>query len=324
VSKSSSPSNPTLKPISSLNLRQRKQKQNPDASAIVMLTAYDYSTAKILDQTGEVDCILVGDSLGMVMLGYPTTTQVTMDDMLHHVKAVRRGTQRALLLADMPFGSTFCDESSALMNMTRMVQEGGADAVKIEGASALTCRIIAQATQHGIPVVGHLGFTPQSVQTLGGFHLQAKTMDAVKQLITDALALQQAGVFALVLEMIPWQVAELLTAILDIPTVGIGAGQYCDGQVLVIDDFMGKFPDLKPRFVRQYLNVATQLTDAIHTFRSDIETHQFPASAETFSFPSAALADLEALSQSYGVLLSHPNSSKPSSVSVLRDGALNA
>jgi 3-methyl-2-oxobutanoate hydroxymethyltransferase len=263
---------------------------------IISLTAYDYSTAKLMDETGDIDFILVGDSLGMVVLGYPDTLSVTMDEMLHHVKAVSRGTRKAMLIADMPFLSVHVDLPSAVRNAGRMIQEGHANAVKIEGASTLTLELVRHLTAIGIPVMGHLGFTPQFVRAFGGFKVQAKSIEAVEQLIHDAQALEAAGCFALVLEMVPAEVATLITRVLSIPTIGIGAGAGCDGQILVVDDFIGKFPDFKPKFVRQYAHVAETLQSAIRQYKCDILSGDFPApETETFGFPPELLGELRAL-----------------------------
>jgi 3-methyl-2-oxobutanoate hydroxymethyltransferase len=270
---------------------------------ITVLTVYDYTTAKVMDSADCIDCFLVGDSLGMVMLGYNTTVQVTMADMLHHTKAVRRGTQKALLIADMPFGSTTTSEEKALENIQLMMQCGQADAVKIEGATAHLLNVIQKATEHGVPVMGHLGLTPQSVNQTGGYSVQGKTLPDVSKLIEDALALQKAGVFALVLEMVPTEVAELVSLLLDIPTIGIGAGQYCDGQVLVVDDMLGKFTDLSPKFVRQYLQLSTELPQAFQKFATDVRTQKFPSAQEQFYFPKPHINELAELALSYGIEL---------------------
>ncbi len=280
---------PKLRRITPQHLIQKKR----DGEKIVSLTAYDYSTAKLLDQTGVVDFLLVGDSLGMVILGYQDTLSVTMDDMLHHVKAVTRGTQRALVVADMPFMSVHVDFASSVRNVARMIQEGHANAVKLEGASSLTLEIVKHLTEIGIPVMGHLGFTPQSVHTLGGYRVQAKSLEAVKKLYNDAKALEAAGAFAIVLEMVPTEVADLVTRHLKVPTIGIGAGAACDGQILVVDDFMGKYPDLKPKFVRSYGHVGEQLQAAAKQYATDIYSGEFPhPNTESFPFP---LEDMDAL-----------------------------
>lgn len=287
-------------------LETRKAFNNSKAlteKAITVLTVYDYTTAKLMDTTEAIDCFLVGDSLGMVMLGYDSTVEVTMADMLHHVKAVRKGTQRSLLIADMPFGSVITSEEKALENITQMMQLGKADAVKIEGSTPHLLNIIEQATQHGIPVMGHLGLTPQSVNQTGGYKLQNKTLSGVEKLIEESLALQQAGVFAVVLEMVPAEVAELISQLLDIPTIGIGAGPYCDGQVLVVDDMLGKFTDLSPKFVRRYANLAETLSEAFKHFQTDVESRNFPNANEQYFFAKDQLPDLNELAHRYGIEL---------------------
>ncbi len=274
-----------------LDLRLKKQ----NGQKIVSLTAYDYGTAKLLDQAGVVDFILVGDSLGMVVLGYPDTLSVTMEDMLHHLKAVTRGVSQTMVVVDMPFLSVHTDFTLAIQNAGRMMQEGRAQAVKIEGASLFTLEVIEHLTEIGIPVMGHLGLTPQSIQTLGGYKVQGKTMSAVKQLVEDAMALEAAGVFAVVLEMLPWEVAALVSEVVSVPTIGIGSGAACDGQILVIDDFIGKFPDFKPRFVRTYGQFAEMLTTATQEYAVDIHAGLFPnAASESVHFPASELDQLRA------------------------------
>lgn len=259
---------------------------------IVSLTCYDYSTARMLDNAG-VEMLLVGDSLGMTVLGHPNTLSVTVDEMLHHVKAVVRGTKYAMVLADMPFMSYQADHTSAIHNAGRFIQEGGAHAVKLEGASDRVVQVVRHLVEIGIPVVGHLGFTPQSLNTLGGFKVQGKTLEDAKQLIGGALRLQEAGVFALVLEMVPVEVASLITRRLRIPTIGIGAGNVCDGQVLVIDDLIGRYSEITPRFVRRYLDSASLVQTAVQAYAQDIQQGTFPDNVtEAFAFPDEWLPDL--------------------------------
>lgn len=263
---------------------------------IVSLTAYDYTTAKLLDETQRVDFLLVGDSLAMVVLGHEDTLQITVDEMIHHVKAVSKGTQRAMVVADMPFMSVHVDETSAIQNVGRMIQEGRADAVKIEGASALTLQVIRRVVEMGIPVMGHLGFTPQSIHTMGGFKVQGKTEDAANRLIEDAKALEAAGAFAVVLEMVPREVASLVSRVISVPTIGIGAGAGCDGQILVIDDMLGKFPDFRPRFVRTYANLQESIQQAVSAYATDVLSGEFPhPETESFATPPDLLAMLPAL-----------------------------
>lgn len=282
--------------VSPPDLLKKKQSGQP----IVMLTAYDYSMGRLLDEVKAIDVILVGDSLGMVLLGHSDTLQVTLDDMLHHVKAVSRGVDRALLIADMPFMSMQIDHASAMRNATRMIQEGGAHAIKIEGASDHLLSVTQALVQSGIPVMGHLGFTPQCLQTLGGFKVQGKTLESAELLIESALKLQEAGVFGLILEMVPSEVAAILTDLLTIPTIGIGAGQHCDGQVLVTYDLIGQFPDFLPKFARRYANVGAVIQDAVTAFADDVVHRQFPLEpAETFHFEPEALPALGVLKSRY-------------------------
>jgi 3-methyl-2-oxobutanoate hydroxymethyltransferase len=253
---------------------------------LVSLTCYDYTTSKILDATGAVDILLVGDSLAMTVLGHPDTLSVTVDEMLHHVKAVTRGCQYAMVVADMPFLSYQIDQGEAVRNAGRFIKEGHAKAVKLEGASPDILKVIEKLTAIGIPVMGHLGFTPQSIHTLGGFKVQGKTIEAVKQLMTDALALQHAGVFSIILEMVPVEVATYVTQNLSVPTIGIGAGNGCQGQILVIDDLLGRYQDLSPRFVRHYMASATLIQAAVTHYAQDIQSGSFPDNAtEAFAFP---------------------------------------
>lgn len=272
------------------SLRRKKDK----GEKIVSLTCYDYSTARILDEAG-VDFLLVGDSLAMTVLGHPNTLAVTVDEMLHHVKAVVRGTHDALVVADMPFMSYQADHTEAIKNAGRFLQQGGAQAVKLEGASDRVVEVVRHLVEIGVPVMGHLGFTPQSVNTLGGFKVQGKTLEDAKRLIGGALRLQEAGVFALVLEMVPVEVASLITRRLRIPTIGIGAGNACDGQILVIDDVLGRYSELTPRFVRRYMASSSLIEDAVSTYAEDIRSGKFPDNeSEAFAFPDELLPDLAA------------------------------
>jgi 3-methyl-2-oxobutanoate hydroxymethyltransferase len=261
----------TPKKVTVKSLRQFKNRQQPFA----MLTAYDYSTAKLLDEAG-IETLLVGDSLAMTVLGHPNTLSVTVDEMLHHVKAVKRGTQRAFVVADMPFMSYHIHPTESLRHAGRFIQEGGADAIKLEGATTETLQLIERLSEIGIPVVGHLGLTPQSLLQLGGYGLQAKTAHSAYKLIQEAQALENAGCIALVLEMVPNEVAKLITTRLDIPTIGIGAGPACDAQVLVIDDILGRYSDVQPSFVRRYAPVGELTQQAARQFRQDVIEHHFP------------------------------------------------
>lgn len=246
---------------------------------ITMMTAYDYPTARWVDQAG-IDVILVGDSLGMVVLGYSNTLPVTMEIMLHHCKAVARGASRALLVGDMPFMSYQVSVEEAVRNAGRFLQEAGMDAVKLEGGREQVPKVRA-IVEAGIPVMGHLGLTPQKIHQLGGFRLQGRTAAAARRLLEDALALQEAGIFALVLEMVPAQVAAYITQQLRIPTIGIGAGPHCDGQVLVFHDAVGMFEQFQPRFVKRYAQVGSIIREALQQYREDVEQGRFPGEEHT-------------------------------------------
>ena len=263
------------KKVTTLTFRQKKERHEP----ITMLTAYDYPTALAIDKAG-IDCILVGDSLAMVVLGHENTLSVTMDEMLHHARAVSRGAQTALLIGDMPFMSYQVSVEEAVRNAGRFLQRAGMDAVKLEGGRerADAIRAIAGA---GIPVMGHLGLTPQSVNQLGGFRVQGKTALAAKRLLEDALILEEAGCFSLVLESVPGRVAEVISKQISIPTIGIGAGAGCDGQVLVSHDLLGLFDRFTPRFVKQYANFHAAMNKAFTEYIDDVETKRFPAPEHT-------------------------------------------
>ncbi len=259
------------KKVTTLAIRQKKV----NGEIITMLTGYDYPTALALDQAG-IDAILVGDSLGMVVLGYENTLPVTMDDMLHHCKAVARGARIALLIGDMPFMSYQASTEEAVRNAGRFLQEAGMDAIKLEGGRERldTVRAIVGA---GIPVMGHLGLTPQSLHMLGGFRPQARSALSAERLLEDAVFLEQAGCFSLVLESVPAKLAEIVSKRLSIPTIGIGAGSGCDGQVLVTHDLLGLFDRFTPKFVRKYANLHAEMEDAFKAFIGDVENHTFPA-----------------------------------------------
>lgn len=267
------------KKITTKVFQQKKDRGDP----ISMLTAYDYPTSLIMDRAG-IDSILVGDSLGMVVLGYENTLRVTMEEMLHHCRAVARGAQFALLIGDMPFMSYQVSVEEAVRNAGRFLQEGGMDAIKLEGGRerADSIRAIISA---GIPVVGHIGLTPQSVNLIGGFRAQGKTAAAAKHLYEDALLLQDAGCFSLVLESVPGRLAELISEKLDIPTIGIGAGSGCDGQVLVTHDLLGLFDRFTPKFVRKYADFFNEMERAFNEFISDIDAGSFPAAEHTVDMP---------------------------------------
>jgi 3-methyl-2-oxobutanoate hydroxymethyltransferase len=259
---------------------------------ITCLTAYDYPTARLLDEAG-VDVILVGDSLGMVVLGHDSTLPVTLEDMLHHTQAVRRGTRRALVVADMPFGSYHSDTAESLHNAVRFVKEAGAEAVKVEGGER-RLELIARLTEAEIPVMGHIGLTPQSVNALGGYRVQGKTPDAAEQLFRDARAVESSGAFAVVLEAVPRELAAKITRDLRIPTIGIGAGPDCDGQVLVLHDILGLTFNQTPKFARQYANVGQMISSAVREYCQDVRSGGFPSDAESYHSPQRAKEEKEA------------------------------
>src|SRR6202453_5009454 len=258
------------------SLREQKLRHDP----ITCLTAYDYSTARLLDEAG-VEMILVGDSLAQTTLGYENTLSVTVDEMLHHVKAVRRGVKNALLLADMPYGSYQIDPQSALSNATRFVKEGGAEVVKIEGGEK-RADLIRRLIDAEIPVAGHIGLTPQSVNVMGGYKVQGKNLDGIEQLMRDAVALDRAGVACMILEGIPREVAAMITAEVSTPTIGIGAGPECDGQVRVVHDLVNLTFGTPAKFVRRFGDAGQLITDAAHAFREDVIAHQYPADSESY------------------------------------------
>ncbi len=265
-------------------------KKKSNGERITCLTAYDYPTARIFDAAG-VDILLVGDSLGMVVLGYENTLPVTVDEMLHHTRAVRRGTERALLVADMPFGSFQLEPTESVRNAVRFVKEAGAEAVKIEGGEK-RLDLIHRLVENDIPVMGHIGLTPQSIHAFGGFKVQGKTLEAVERLLRDAHAVEAAGAFSLVLESIPAEVAVLITRELRIPTIGIGAGVGCDGQVLVWHDLVGLSFGVQPKFARRYTDLRAALEDAVQRFLGDVTRGDFPADAETSHLPPEVAQEL--------------------------------
>ena len=274
------PSEPSgRRKITTLAFRQKKAQ----GEKISVLTAYDYPTALVLDRAG-IDSILVGDSLGMVMLGYENTLPVTMDEMIHHCGAVARGAKSALLVGDMPFMSYQTSTEEALHNAGRFLQQGGMDAIKVEGGKERkeTIHAIVKA---GIPVMGHLGLTPQSIHQMGGFIPQGKTASAAKRLLEDALSLEEAGCFSLVLESVPGNLAGFISQKLSIPTIGIGAGSKCDGQVLVLHDLLGMFDRFTPRFVRQYANLNAEMQHAFEMYIEDVHEGKFPAKEHTIEMP---------------------------------------
>lgn len=258
---------------------------------ISMLTAYDYPTAKILDAS-YVDSILVGDSLGMVVLGYEDTTRVTMDDMVHHTKAVVRGAQRALVVTDMPFLSYHTGVNESVRNAGRLVCEGGCKAVKIEGGESVISSVRA-IIDAGIPVMGHLGYTPQSVNVFGGHKAQGKTLETAKKIYKDAMLLEKAGAFAVVLECVPYKVAQFISGRLQIPTIGIGSGEYCDGQVLVTHDMMGLFRDFTPKHVKKYGDMGRIIEDSAKSYISEINEGVFPKKENSFIVDDEVMKELE-------------------------------
>lgn len=266
-----------------LEAKQRKEK-------ISMLTAYDYSMAQIIDNSG-IDAILVGDSLGMVMQGHDSTLEVTMDDMVYHCQCVARGVKNALLIGDMPFLSYHISTDEAVRNAGRLVREGKVGAVKLEGGKDMKEPVKA-IVRAQIPVMGHIGLTPQSVNVFGGFKVQGKEEAKAKALIEDALALEEAGVFSIVLEAVPEELAKIITEKVSVPTIGIGAGRYCDGQVLVINDILGMYSDLTPKFVKQYAHLKENISGAIGGYIQDVKSQQFPEKKHTFAIDKAVLEKL--------------------------------
>lgn len=272
--------------VTSMTVRSAKGKRK-----LTMLTAYDYSSATLVDECG-IDMILVGDSLGMVMLGRDDTISVTMDEMIHHCRAVTRGTRQALVIADMPFMSYEPGVETAMKNAARLFQEGNARAVKLEGGHEVVPQIAA-LVKAGIPVVGHIGLTPQRVATLGGFKVQGKTADAAIRLIEEAKALETAGAFCIVLEAIPSSIAKRITEAVSVPTIGIGAGKDCDGQVLVFHDLLGLFDRFVPKFVKQYANLREIAAKAITEYKEEVENGDFPAQEHGFTMPKGEEDKLE-------------------------------
>ncbi len=274
------------KKVTILDLKNKKEKGEP----ITMLTAYDYPTGLLVDQAG-IDIILVGDSLAMVVLGHENTVAVTMDEMLHHCKAVARGAKNPLLVGDMPFMSYQVDVKEAVRNAGRFLKEGGMDVIKLEGGRdmAPTVQAIVDA---GIPVMGHIGLTPQTISKLGGYRVQGKDVATARALIDDAVALEEAGAFSLILEAIPGPVARLITQRVSIPTIGIGAGPDCDGQVLVIHDLIGLFDKFVPKFVKQYANVFPTITGALEAYRDEVIGGAFPGPEHGYDMSEEALQAL--------------------------------
>ncbi|MHA1686808.1 MAG: 3-methyl-2-oxobutanoate hydroxymethyltransferase [Candidatus Heimdallarchaeaceae archaeon] len=256
------------------------QKMKDNGEKITMLTAYTYPIARIMDEVG-IDSILVGDSLGMTVLGYPNTLPVTMEDTLRCCQAVAKGTKRALLIGDMPFLSYGVSVEQTVKNAGRIIKEGNCDAIKLEGGKERIKEIEA-IRSIGVPVLGHIGLTPTYVNLFGGYKVQGKTAEEAKRLLEDAKLLEEAGVFAIVLESIPWKLAKEITEALSIPTIGIGAGEYCDGQVLVIDDILGLTFDFKPKFVKQYTDLKKTISQAVKSYLEDVKSGQYPATEHRY------------------------------------------
>jgi 3-methyl-2-oxobutanoate hydroxymethyltransferase len=278
---------PEVRPkITLQTIAEKKERHEP----ITCLTAYDYATSRLVDEAG-IDMILVGDSLAQVVLGYETTLPVTMEEMLHHVRAVRRGVRRALLIADMPYASYQASAEDAVRNAMRFVKDG-AEAVKLEGG-AKRADVAERLIEAEVPVMGHIGLTPQSVNRMGGYKVQGKTVRAVEQLVRDARALDEAGVFALVLEGIPREVAALITREVKCPTIGIGAGPECDGQVLVLHDLIGLTFTPPAKFVRRYGDAAGLIRSAVEQFRAEVVERQYPADAESYHLPRETAQAIE-------------------------------
>ena len=256
---------------------------------ITVLTAYDYSTAKLLDDCG-IDIILIGDSLGMTMLGYDSTIPVTMKEILYHSKAVSKAVSKALVLSDMPFMSYQTSIKNAIINAGKLIKKSGVNAVKLEGGKELA-PLVSRLSEIGIPVAGHIGLTPQYINNLSGYKVQGKTKDKIKSLIEDALVLEESGVFAIICECIPEEVAKIITEKLNIPTIGIGAGKYCDGQVLVINDILGLSGEFRPKFVKQYIDLSVKIKDAVHSFKKEVDGLTFPDEQHSFHIPNQILLD---------------------------------
>jgi 3-methyl-2-oxobutanoate hydroxymethyltransferase len=266
-------------------MKQRKEK-------IPMLTAYDYVTAKMVDEAG-VPLILVGDSLGMVMLGYESTIPVTMEEMIHHTKAVVRGAKKALIIGDMPFMTYHISVSDALYNAARFIQEGGAQAVKLEGGEVVAEKV-RRLVDCGIPVMGHIGLTPQSIHQLGGFKVRGKAAGEAKKLLNDASILEEAGAFAIVLECTPAPLSKLITQKLSIPTIGIGAGPDCDGQVQVISDILGLYTEFVPRHAKQYARLAGEIKTAVSDYIAEVKSLSFPTMEQSYTIDESIIKELTA------------------------------
>jgi len=272
--------------VSVTQIRGMKQK----GEKFAMLTAYDYSTAKLIDEAG-IPLILVGDSLGMVVLGYDSTIPVTMDEMIHHTRAVVRGTEQALVVGDMPFMTYQISAEDAMRNAARFLQEAGCQAVKLEGGVSMA-ETVKRIITAGIPVMGHIGLTPQSVNQFGGYKVMGKTPEAAIDLVKDAVALDKAGVFAIVLECVPEPLSKLITEKVSVPTIGIGAGRYCDGQVQVIHDLLGLFADFVPKHAKQYVQLAGQIKQAAADYISEVASGDFPTDKQCFAMDESIIPEI--------------------------------
>lgn len=266
------------------------QAMKNEGRKITMLTAYDYPMALLEDRAG-IDIILVGDSLGMTVLGYENTIPVTMDEMIHHTKAVTRGARYALVIGDMPFMSYNTSESDAIFNAGRFMKEGKADAVKLEGGASVK-EIVRAIVKAGIPVMGHIGLTPQTISMLGGFKVQGKDAQAAQKIIDDALSLEDAGAFSVLVEAIPAPITKRITERLKVPVIGIGAGVHCDGQVLVVHDMLGLFDRFTPKFAKRYANLSEQMLKAFETYREEVLTEKFPTDQHSFHIDAKELEKL--------------------------------
>jgi 3-methyl-2-oxobutanoate hydroxymethyltransferase len=273
--------------VSINQIKEMKQK----GEKISMLTAYDYVTAKIIDEAG-VPLILVGDSLGMVVLGYESTIPVTIDEMLHHTKAVVRGTSKAMVIGDMPFMTYHVSVEDALRNAARFIQEAGTQAVKLEGGVTVAEKV-KRIVDCGIPVMGHIGLTPQSINQFGGHKIQGKTPEVAARLLEDAKALEQAGAFSVVIETVPAPLAALITRKISIPTIGIGAGIGCDGQVQVINDILGSYTDFVPKHAKQYAKLVDIMSTAISEYHNEVKSGKFPTEAHSFTMDESILAEID-------------------------------
>ena len=273
--------------VTTTQIREMKKK----GEKIAMVTAYDYPIAKLADEAG-IPILLVGDSLGMVVLGYESTIPVTMDEMLHHIKAVVRGAKHAMIIGDMPFMTYQISTKDAMRNAARFIQEGGAQAVKLEGGETVA-ETVSRITAAGIPVQGHIGLTPQSINQLGGFKVQGKTPEIAARLLNDAKALENAGVFSIVLECIPTPLAKLITDRVSVPIIGIGAGKYCDGQVQVISDMLGLYTDFVPKHAKQYAKLSTSITSSLAKYIEEVKSGDFPTAKQSYEMDESVLAQIE-------------------------------